>query len=378
MNAVDLRPRRRLVGTAREAGNPAACSRARRARRRPTCAAPSSARMARRSSMDNITDFTQRRRGARSSRTRRPRVRRDRTRASPTPTSRCSAWPTRTSCTRKRCCAAAAAAARTALDYINQLRTRAYGNTSGNITDAQLTLGLHPRRARPRAAVGRPPPHRPDPLRPLHRRAGIWAWKGNVAAGKLTEAVPQPVSAAGVGADRQPEPEAEHRATDASATSGSRFAPEPDARLVHCGTRIARSPSRRSRFALPAAAATASPGRRSPVTGAAARAGARPIGPAVTPRRATSSCTSSSGRGPTSPMECETVLGPRRRRGGAGLAAAGARSCFTGCPWSQRYQPVSYSSTRAARAPAPSSWRWSERCRAAGVGHLSSTPSSTT
>ena len=74
-----------------------------------------------------------------------------------------------------------------ALTYINALRTRAWGNTNGNITDAQMTLAFI----------------KDERLRELywegHRRSdlirfagftdqGTWAWKGGVKAGKATDA----------------------------------------------------------------------------------------------------------------------------------------------------------------------------------------------
>jgi hypothetical protein len=75
-----------------------------------------------------------------------------------------------------------------ALTYINALRTRAYGDTSGNIADAQLTLDFV------LAERGR------ELLWEAHRRTDLvrygkftgssylWAWKGGVAAGSSTPA----------------------------------------------------------------------------------------------------------------------------------------------------------------------------------------------
>jgi len=74
-----------------------------------------------------------------------------------------------------------------ALTYVNALRARAYGNATGNITDAQLTLDfLRDERARELFWEG----HRRTDLIRFDRftTAGTWAWKGNVAAGKTTEA----------------------------------------------------------------------------------------------------------------------------------------------------------------------------------------------
>jgi hypothetical protein len=74
-----------------------------------------------------------------------------------------------------------------ALTYVNQLRARAYGNASGNITDAQLTLPfLLDERARELLWEGH---RRTDLIRfNTFTTAGVWAWKGNVQAGKTTEA----------------------------------------------------------------------------------------------------------------------------------------------------------------------------------------------
>ncbi len=74
-----------------------------------------------------------------------------------------------------------------ALDYVNQLRTRAYGNANGNITDAQLTLDfLLDERGRELLWEGT---RRTDLIRfGKFTTAGVWAWKGGVQAGKTTEA----------------------------------------------------------------------------------------------------------------------------------------------------------------------------------------------
>ena len=75
----------------------------------------------------------------------------------------------------------------TAVGYINALRARAYGGTSGNITDAQMTVDfIRDERARELFWEG----HRRTDLIRFDRFTtnGVWAWKGNVAAGKTTEA----------------------------------------------------------------------------------------------------------------------------------------------------------------------------------------------
>ena len=73
----------------------------------------------------------------------------------------------------------------TALGYVNALRTRAYGNASGNIADAQLTLDfLLDERVRELLWEGH---RRTDLIRYGKFVTGIWAWKGNTQAGKATE-----------------------------------------------------------------------------------------------------------------------------------------------------------------------------------------------
>ena len=96
-----------------------------------------------------------------------------------------------------------------ALDYINALRTRAYGDASGNITDAELTLDfILDERGRELLWEG----HRRTDLIRYGRFTGgvyIWAWKGGVAGGPGHGELPRPVSAAGQRAGGEPEPEAE-------------------------------------------------------------------------------------------------------------------------------------------------------------------------
>jgi hypothetical protein len=74
-----------------------------------------------------------------------------------------------------------------ALTYINQLRQRAYGSAAGAITDAELTLNfILDERARELLWEG----HRRTDLVRFDRFTtnGTWAWKGNVQAGRTTEA----------------------------------------------------------------------------------------------------------------------------------------------------------------------------------------------
>jgi hypothetical protein len=85
-----------------------------------------------------------------------------------------------------------------ALTYVNALRQRAYGNQNGNITDAQLTLPfILDERARELHWEGH---RRMDLIRFGQFTGGdrLWAWKGNVVAGRATEAFrnvyPKPAS----------------------------------------------------------------------------------------------------------------------------------------------------------------------------------------
>lgn len=80
----------------------------------------------------------------------------------------------------------------TALDYVNQIRTRAYGNTNGNINQGQLTLGfIIDERSRELYWEGH---RRTDLIRfglftdsDTNDARALWPWKGDVAAGKETE-----------------------------------------------------------------------------------------------------------------------------------------------------------------------------------------------
>jgi hypothetical protein len=75
-----------------------------------------------------------------------------------------------------------------ALAYVNALRQRAYGNTSANITDPELTLDfILDERGRELLWEG----HRRTDLVRYGRFTGgtyIWAWKGGTAAGTATAA----------------------------------------------------------------------------------------------------------------------------------------------------------------------------------------------
>ena len=74
-----------------------------------------------------------------------------------------------------------------ALAYVNALRQRAYGNTTGNITDAQLTLAfIKDELSRELFWEGH---RRTDLVRfGQFTTQGVWAWKGGIRAGKVTEA----------------------------------------------------------------------------------------------------------------------------------------------------------------------------------------------
>ena len=75
----------------------------------------------------------------------------------------------------------------TALGYVNQLRRRAYGNTSGEITDAQLTLDfILDERSRELLWEA----HRRQDLIRFGRftTAGVWEFKGGTQAGATTSA----------------------------------------------------------------------------------------------------------------------------------------------------------------------------------------------
>jgi len=74
-----------------------------------------------------------------------------------------------------------------ALAYVNALRQRAYGDASGNITDAQLTLDfIRDERGRELLWEGH---RRTDLVRfGLFTSSGVWSFKGNVKAGVTTPA----------------------------------------------------------------------------------------------------------------------------------------------------------------------------------------------
>jgi hypothetical protein len=81
----------------------------------------------------------------------------------------------------------AGGSAATATGYVNALRERAYGDQTGNIVEADLTLDfVLAERARELWWEGH---RRTDLIRfGQFSTAGIWAWKGNVQAGTTTEA----------------------------------------------------------------------------------------------------------------------------------------------------------------------------------------------
>lgn len=94
----------------------------------------------------------------------------------------------------------------TARDYINELRERAYGDTSGNITEADITLDfILSERSRELYWEAH---RRTDQIRfNQFSDQGIWQWKGNVQQGVTTESyrdiMPIPASDLGVNTNLQ-------------------------------------------------------------------------------------------------------------------------------------------------------------------------------
>lgn len=96
-----------------------------------------------------------------------------------------------------------AGSASNALTYVNALRQRAYGNSNGNITSAQLTLDfILDERSRELYWEGH---RRTDLIRYGKFTSGtyLWPWKGKVAAGAATESFRDlyPIPAADMGAN---------------------------------------------------------------------------------------------------------------------------------------------------------------------------------
>lgn len=93
--------------------------------------------------------------------------------------------------------------ANTALGYVNAIRTRAYGGTTGNITSANLTLDfMLDERGRELYWEGY---RRTDLIRFDKFSTGtyLWPWKGNIAAGAATQAYLNlfPIPSADLGAN---------------------------------------------------------------------------------------------------------------------------------------------------------------------------------
>jgi hypothetical protein len=90
-----------------------------------------------------------------------------------------------------------------ALGYVNDIRERAYGDASGNITDGELTLDfIIDERARELFFEG----HRRTDLIRFGRFTGgtyVWPWKGRVKDGAATEAFRDifPIPSADLGAN---------------------------------------------------------------------------------------------------------------------------------------------------------------------------------
>ncbi len=97
----------------------------------------------------------------------------------------------------------------TAVEYINELRERAYGNTSGNITAGDLNLDfIIDERARELYWEA----HRRTDLVRFNQFSsnGVWQWKGNVQQGTTTEAfrdvMPLPATDLGVNTNLEQNP----------------------------------------------------------------------------------------------------------------------------------------------------------------------------
>jgi hypothetical protein len=93
-----------------------------------------------------------------------------------------------------------------AVTYINTLRERAYGDTSGDINQSDLTLDfILSERSRELFWEGH---RRTDLIRfGKFSDSGVWPWKGNVAQGVTTEAyrdlMPIPATDLGVNTNLQ-------------------------------------------------------------------------------------------------------------------------------------------------------------------------------